>query len=557
MATPKGPDFSKNLLFYGDNLDVMRKYIKDETVDLIYLDPPFNSNRNYNVLFKQKSGEEGQAQIHAFDDTWTWGQDDEQVFAELQAQAPPKVADAIGAMHQLIGPSDMLSYLVMMTIRLVEMRRVMKPTASLYLHCDPVASHYLKIILDAIFGPQFFRNEITWKRATTVKGNAGQGAKNFGPNTDSILFYTKSGSYHFEQPFTDYSDGYKATAYRFIEEGTGRRYRLVSMIGPGGAAKGNPQYEVLGVTRYWRYSRERMQELIDAGLVVQSKAGAVPNRKYYLDEGKGVPVQALWDDIGNLQASSKERLGYPTQKPVALLERIIGASSRPGDVVLDPFCGCGTTVDAAQRLGRRWIGIDVSYLSVDLVETRLIDQYAADFAAHEKDFGDTYQIIGLPADVGGARALMDHSPFDFERWAVSLVDGTPNEKQVGDRGVDGVIRFPLSEKGAPGRVLVSVKGGKQLNPSMVRDLAGTVEAQKDAVMGVLITIEPGTRGMIEAANHSGTFSHPLTGTVYPKVQLITVGELLDGKRPKMPTPYMPYLQAEKFVPDHPTLPGIG
>lgn len=544
MAKAKGPDLSKNVLFYGDNLDVMRRYLPDEHVDLVYLDPPFNSNRNYNVLFKQKSGDEAQAQIHAFDDTWTWGQDDEQAFAELQATAAPTVADAIGAMHQLIGPSDMLSYLVMMTQRLVELRRLMKPTASLYLHCDPVASHYLKVILDAIFGPLNFRGEITWLRTTTHND-----AKRWSPNADIILYYGKTDNVTWNPVHLPHSEEYIASKYRH-DDGDGRRYRLDNMTSPN--PRPNLTYEWNGHSppaNGWRYSRERMKELDDAGLVwYPDSKSKRPQLKRYLDEQLGPVAGNVWTDISPINSRAKERLGYPTQKPVALLERIVKASSNEGDVIFDPFCGCGTTVDAAQRLDRRWIGIDISYLSVDLMDTRLVDTYGSDVR-------NTFQVIGLPADVGGARALFNHSPFEFERWAVSLVEGTPNEKQVGDRGVDGVIRFPLADN-ATGRVLVSVKGGKQLNPGMVRDLGGTVEAQKDAVMGIFLSIEEPTKGMIEAANHSGSFVHEITGVTYPKLQLMTVGQLLTGSRPHMPTPYMPYLQAQKFVPAPSRLPGL-
>jgi DNA modification methylase len=547
MATPKGPDFSKNLLFYGDNLDVMRKWIKDETIDLIYLDPPFNSNRTYNVLFKHKSSAAPNAQITAFDDTWTWSQDDEVVFADLQASGGT-VADAITAMRQIIGPSDMLSYLVMMTVRLVEMRRVLKPSGALYLHCDPVASHYLKIILDAIFGVEQFGAEIIWKR-TTAHSDARQGRTLPGRVHDVILLYTKTDKFTGNVLYTPYDESYIASHYRFVEEGTGRQFRKDNLT----AAKpgGDTSYEWNGVRpykgRYWAYSRENMQRFHDEGRLIYTKSG-MPELKRYLDEMPGLSLQDVWTDIDAINARASERLGYPTQKPLALLERIIATSSNAGDVVLDPFCGCGTAVDAAQRLGRRWIGMDISYLSIDLIETRLLD-------VHTASIEGTYEIVGVPRDVEGAEALFKRSPFDFERWAVSLIDGTPNEKQVGDRGIDGIVRFPISSANDIGKIIVSVKGGG-LNPSMVRDLAGTVEAQ-NAAMGVLITNQVVTRGMIDAAQHSGTYKQPLTGNTYPKVQILTVGDLLAGRKPKMPTAFMPYLQAAKFVPGHPTLPGFG
>ena len=311
------------------------------------------------------------------------------------------------------------------------------------------------------------------------------------------------------------------------------------MTGRGGAAKGNPKYEVMGVTRHWAYSREGMEQRIRAGLVVQPRPGAVPRLKRYLDESEGITLQDIWSDIAPINSQAAERLGYPTQKPEALLERIIKASSNEGDVVLDPFCGCGTAVAVAQRLNRRWIGIDVTYLAIDLIRNRLRGTYGDETEA-------TYHVDGIPADEDSARALFAASPFDFERWAVSLVDGTPNEKQVGDRGVDGVVRFPLDAKGGIGRALVSVKGGKMLNPGMVRDLVGTVGSQR-AEMGLLITLEPPTRGMEEAARHSGTFTWPVNHQPYPLVQLLTVGYLLSGQRPKMPTPFLPYIQAKRLA----------
>ncbi len=355
-------------LYFGDNLHVLREEIKDETIDLIYLDPPFNSKRDYNVFLKTPKGHESDAQITAFEDSWHWGEQAEREFSELLRQQNTDVAEMIQSLRRFLKESDMMAYLVMMANRLLELHRVLKPTGSLYLHCDPTASHYLKIVMDAIFGAENYANEIIWKRADTVKGNFGQGTKLFDKNTDTIFFYRKSENNTFNPQFKAYSKEYIDAFYKFIEPGTGRKYQLISMTGPGGAAKGNPYYEVMGVSRYWRYSKKKMEELIDKGLVIQTNPGAVPRRKQYLDEGKGVSIQTLWDDISALQASDAERLGYPTQKPLALLERIIEASSNKGDIVLDPFCGCGTAVHAAQKLGRDWIGIDITHLSISLIE---------------------------------------------------------------------------------------------------------------------------------------------------------------------------------------------
>lgn len=534
-----------NRLYYGDNLEVLRQHVESESVDLVYLDPPFNSNRTYNVLFGHKTGNDSNAQIQAFDDTWTWSQDDEALLRELvTGGAPTRVADALEAMNRLIGPSDMLSYLVMMTARLIELRRVLKPTGALYLHCDPTASHYLKMILDAVFGVENFRNEIVWQR-TTGKSLMSQRLPS---NHDVILGYQRGdgGTWNEEAMFLPYDeddlDSRTASKYRYRDD-DGRLYRLDSLINPN-PDRPNLTYEFLGVKRVWRWTRERMQKAYDDGIVVQSQAGRVPQMKRFLDEQRGRPLGDVWTDIPPINSQAAERLGYPTQKPRSLLERILNLATKPDDLVLDPFCGCGTTIDAAQRLSRRWIGIDITYLAIDLIDNRLRGTYGEEIA-------NTYEIVGIPRDLGGAHALFDRNPFDFERWAVSLVDGTPNEKQVGDKGSDGVIRFPIDNKEI-GRVIVSVKGGKQVNPSMVRDLAGTVAAQR-AQMGVLIVMEAPTRGMLDAARNSGTYRHEVTGRDYPLVQIITVSELLAGKRVDMPTPFMPYLQAQKFVPDHPAL----
>lgn len=530
---------AENALYYGDNLDILRQHIPTESVDLVYLDPPFNSNRSYNVLFRSRSGEESQAQVEAFDDTWTWSQQAESLYTELiHGAAPPKVADALEAMRRLLGENDVLAYLVMMSARLVELHRVLKNSGSLYLHCDPTASHYLKILLDAIFGPERFINEIIWKRSS-AHSDTKQGSKHFGRLSDTILFYSKSEDRTWNQLYGPYDQAYIDRDYRRVEEGTGRRYRLSDMSGPGGAAKGNPSYEVMGVTRHWRFSEERMTELIDQGRVIQTQAGAVPQYKRYLDEMPGVPIQNIWTDVPVINNRSSEKLGYPTQKPIALLERIIEASSSPGDRVLDPFCGCGTALDAAQKLDRKWTGIDVTYLAVDLIDKRMR-------ATFGDEVSQTYFLHGIPHDMDAATALFNANPFDFERWAVSLVDGQPNQKQVGDKGIDGIIRFPIDNKNGIGRALVSVKGGRQLNPGMVRDLVGTVEQQK-ADMGVFVCLGEPTRGMIEVANGSGSYAWPVDGRTFPKVQILSVADLLAKKKPAMPTPFLPYVQARRLV----------
>ena len=530
-----------NTLYYGDNLTVLRDHIPTESVDLVYLDPPFNSNASYNVLFKERTGEESPAQIKAFTDTWEWTQETQYTYEHdiiLNPATPAAVKEMITAFRQFIGTNAMMAYLVMMAPRLVELHRVLKPTGSIYLHCDPTASHYLKILMDTVFGVADYRNEITWKRTPTVKGNFGQGSKLWGQATDTLLFYSKANEYVFNQPFSSYSQEYIDKAYRHVEPETGRNYRLVSMIGPGGAAKGNPQYEVMGVTKYWRYSRERMQELIDQGLVVQSKPGAVPHRKYYLDEGRGVPIQSLWDDIGNLQASAAERLGYPTQKPEALLERVIEASSNEGDVVLDPFCGCGTAVAAAEKLKRQWIGIDITHLAVALIKNRLK-------TAFNIDAGKDYRVIGEPEDVGSSRALWEQDPYQFQYWAMSLLEAQPqaDQKKGADKGIDGLLHFIDGPKRTPHKVVVQVKGGHVSSPQ-VRDLKGTVEREKAAI-GLFITLEEPTTPMQTEAVTAGHYHSEIWQRDYPKIQIRTVSQLLSGHDFDLPAHLPSYEPAQR------------
>ena len=326
MSSP----ITTNTLFYGDNLSILRQreHFPNECIDLVYLDPPFNSNRSYNVLFKNESGLDAEAQLEAFQDTWHWGPTTQATYQHIVTEAPPRIGKMVSALYDAIGANQMMAYLVMMTARLVELHRVLKPTGSLYLHCDPTASHYLKIIMDAILGANNFRSEITWKRSS-AHSDIKQGRKAYGNITDVILYFTKTNEFTFNPLYTPYSETYINSFYKFTDS-NGRRYRLDNLTGPGGGAKGNPSYEVMGVTRYWRYSKEKMQQLIAEGRVVQTKPGNVPAYKRYLDEMPGIPLQKIWDDISPIGDAAAERLGYPTQKPLALLERIIAASSNPG-----------------------------------------------------------------------------------------------------------------------------------------------------------------------------------------------------------------------------------
>ena len=529
-----------NQLFYGDNLNVLRT-LPSESVDLVYLDPPFNSNRNYSVIFNRHDTKDADVttQIQAFEDTWSWTQITEQQYLEFMANAPNEAVNALTAFRALLGENDASAYLVNMAPRLLELRRVLKDTGSLWLHCDPTMSHYLKILLDAIFGPQAFHNELIWERTT---GKALQ-SRRLPNNHDVILVYGKTDStkWNSDAAFIPYDennlDEKTASKYRYRDP-DGRRYRLDNLINPN-PNRPNLTYEFLGMTRVWRWTEERMRQAYEDGLVVQTRPGNVPQRKSYLDEKRGKPLADVWTDIPPLNSQAAERLGYPTQKPMALLERILSLGTDPGDVVLDPFCGCGTTVDAAQKLGRRWIGIDITYIAADLITKRLEHTYGPEVRA-------TFEVLGMPEDLAGAQALFERDPFEFERWAVSQIGAQPNERQVGDKGIDGVARFPLNAKGTHvGKVLVSVKGGKTVTPSMVRDLAGTVEHTSGAEMGVLVTMDTLTRGSQEVIDKSGSYVFPLNGQPFPRLQHISVPEILQGMRPHTPPTFLPYINAKR------------
>jgi site-specific DNA-methyltransferase (adenine-specific) len=535
---------NQNTLFYGDNLSILREYIPDDSVDLIYLDPPFNSNRSYNVLFKDESGQESEAQIAAFEDTWHWDNTAARTFYELVEIAQPPVVKMIDALRNFIGDNQMMAYLVMMTARLAELHRVLKPTGSLYLHCDPTASHYLKIILDTIFGPANFVNEIVWKR-TSAHSDAGQGAKHFGRVQDSLLFYTKTDQFTWNPLYTPHAEGYIKSHYPFTEPGTGRRYGLWDITGPGGAAKGNPYYEIFGVMKYWRYSREKMEQKIKDRRVIQPHPGSIPREKRYLDETPGIPLGTVWSDISPINSQATERLGYPTQKPLALLERIIQASSNPGDWVLDPFCGCGTAIAAAQMLNRHWIGIDITYLSISLQKYRLKDSFNISARVD-------YDVIGDPLDLADAHQLAHDNRYQFQWWALSLVgakplggeEGSKKGKKGSDQGVDGIINFMDDAKGGSKSVLVQVKSG-HIKSGDIRDLRGVIE-RENAAIGVFITLEPPTKDMEKEAVSADFYTSELWQKSYPKIQILTIEQLLSGAQINMPSAHGTFKKAEKI-----------
>ena len=536
-----------NRLYYRDNLTVLRGCIGDESVDLIYLDPPFNSQSTYNVLFRSTAGEQSRAQIEAFDDTWHWGDEAELAFDGVINSGSSDAAEMLRAMRGFLKETDMMAYLAMMAVRLVELHSVLKPTGSIYLHCDPTASHYLKILLDAVFGVENYRNEISWRRSS-AHNDTKQGSKKCGNIRDTIFFYSKSDSWTWNPQYTAYSEEYTESMYRFVDGEPGRRYRKGDLT----AAKvgGDTRYEwrvrritggewladleneylspkegweYTGVLPYgkriWAYSKENMKQYSLDGRIVYSESG-MPNYKRYLDEMAGVALQNDWNDIK--LASGSESLGYPTQKPLALLERIITASSQEGDVVLDPFCGCGTTIHAAQKLKREWIGIDITHLAISLIEKRLKDAFP----------GITYEIHGTPKDLEGARDLALRDKYQFQWWAVSLVNAVPfgGKKKGADSGIDGLIYFKPEGK-ATEKAIVSVKGGDNVNLAMVRDLAHVVDREK-ARIGVFITLADSTGPMRTEAVKAG-FYETLYGK-YPKIQILTIRELFEGKQPNIP-----------------------
>jgi len=473
-----------NLLYYGDNLKILKQHIENESIDLIYLDPPFQSGKNYNQIFQPEQGgiKGATAQIQAFEDTWKWGEEAEQEYTGLitgtLTKEPPsqKLIDLMKAMRGYLGECPLLAYLCMMSPRLLEMKRALKPTGSIYLHCDPTASHYLKLLMDAVFVKNF-RNEIIW----SYRRWTGE-AKSFLKMHDIIFFYTKTNTYLFNQLYTQYT-----------EKSLARKQHYHTRI------KGDDVY----VTK--------------------------------IDE-KGVKENDVWE-IPVINSQAKERLGYPTQKPEALLERVIKASSNEGDTVLDPFCGCGTTIAVAEKTGRKWIGIDITYLAIDVIKKRIAKENEQRLEKDKTKENIHFKIDGIPTDIYSAKLLAEGKPFDFEIWAVSQLNGIPTSRQ--DKGVDGVINFiDNTKKDKIGKGIISVKGGHSINPAMVRELKGTIGSQ-GADFGILITTENPTRGMITEAAKTGVFDYCYhegeSHTKIPKIQLLTVEDLFTDPIPvKLP-----------------------
>lgn len=501
-----------NRLYYGDNLDVLRRHVDDESVDLVYLDPPFNSNANYNVLFAEKDGSRAASQIQAFEDTWRWDEGAARAFHEV-VEAGGRVAQAMLAFRTFLGDTDVLAYLAMMAPRLVELRRVLRPTGSIYLHCDPTASHYLKMLMDAVFGPRNFVNEIVWQRTNAHNMRT----KGYVRANDIILLFGKTQEFVFHEQYTEYGP---EQMKRYKPDADGRLYKAENLT--FSTANPSRQFEWRGskppANRSWGYSRERLEELWQEGRILAKENGdaRMDGLKVYLDDMKGKPLTTNWTDIPRISNTAGERLGYPTQKPEMLLERIIAASSNDGDVVLDPFCGCGTTIASAQRLGRRWIGIDITHLAITLIRSRLTDAFTG---------SAEYEVVGEPVSVPDAQALAAADPYQFQWWALGLVGARPvDQKKGADKGIDGRIYFHEGE-GRTRQIILSVKAGK-LHANYVRDLRGVVEREK-AEIGVLISMEEPTGPMRKEAASAGFYTSPWGR--HARLQIITVEDLLTGR----------------------------
>lgn len=534
---------TQNVLYCGDNLEVLRLYQRDETVDLVYLDPPFKRQASYNVLFKELSGRKAAGQIKAFADTWTWDESSQPTYEEVVEEAPERLARALRAFHGYLGPSGMLAYLVMMAPRLVELHRVLRPTGSLYLHCDPSNGHYLKVLLDAVFGPENFRTEIVWKRSS-AHSDTKQGRRQHGWVHDLLFFYTKSGKWTWNPVHTPYSENYLKTEYRH-QTPEGRWYKETDLTAakPGGDTEyewrvkrragarerwqpdiheefRNPLagWEYRGVKpykgRYWAFSKANLIEFAREGKLVHRETG-MPRLMHFADEMPGISLQDVWTDIP--PAAGGEALPYPTQKPRALLKRIIESSSSPGGVVLDPFCGCGTTVDAAQELGRRWVGIDITNKALTVVRGRLHSVYGP-------EIDKAYEVFWEPVSVEDAKALAER-PRAFEEWAVRRVGGQGSGKRGADRGIDGRILFHDEPGGETKEIIISVKSG-YIGPKDVRELDSVIRRERAAI-GVLVTMREPTLEMRREASMAESYISVYWGSKHPGIQLMTVKQLVE------------------------------
>jgi site-specific DNA-methyltransferase (adenine-specific) len=522
----------KNELYCGDNLSILEDHIHDESIDLVYLDPPFNSKQDFNLIFRERDGRRSTSQELVFGDTWVWNEKAEEVCEEMISQGG-KLSEAIRAFRALLGTSDMMAYLAMMAPRIKELHRVLSPTGSIFLHCDSTASHYLKMLMDAVFGPANFRNEITWKRRVGMS-SAVHESKRFGICTDILLFYVKSEAANFKPQYNKDTPEYQEyikSRFTSVDENN-RKFQATSLVNP--AHRPNLIYEYKGYEppkNGWMITKEKMEQWDRENRLYfpKDKSGRI-RRKSFVDELKGMPVQNLWIDIPEVNSQAEERLGYPTQKPEALLERIIAATTSEGETILDPFCGCGTAVAAAQKLNRRWIGIDITHLAIAVIKQRLANKFEF------KVFKDI-RVTGEPVDVAEALALANEDKFGFQCWAVGKIGAPPIEHRKGaDRGIDGRIYFN-DGLGSPKQIVVSVKAGEHIGPAFVRELRGVVERER-AEMGILVCVKEPTSEMILEARRAGVYVS--LNRNFPRLQIITVDDMFADKPLNIPGRLNPY-----------------
>jgi DNA modification methylase len=549
-----------NKIYYGDNLDVLIKHVQNESVDLCYIDPPFNSKRNYNQIYNNIGKEDkAQAQAQAFIDTWTWDDIAIKGLADIKTNYngyrnifTSQSIDLIEGLEKVLGKGALLAYLVSMTLRIAEIQRVLKSTGSFYLHCDPNASHYLKLVLDAIFCARGgnFQNEIVWERTNAHNMKT----KGYTRSNDIIFFYTKSDNFLFNTQFTEYGE---QQLKRFKPDGNGRLYKAENLTFSNANSK--RQFEWRGskppAHRSWGASLEQLEKWYEEGRILLKQDGSprLDGLKIYLDETTGKPLGSNWTDIGRIGNTANERLGYETQKPEALLTRIIKASSNEGDVVLDAYCGCGTTVAVANKLNRQWIGIDITYQSISLILKRLEEQ--------SKDALDNVEINGVPKDIASAIALAnkkdDRTRKEFEKWMVltySKNKAIINEKKGVDGGVDGIAYIPdRDDKGEiiNKKALFSVKSSKTLTPSMINELNGVVE-RDGAACGIFLCLYPAPN-LVKASKQYGTYHNDLTNKDYPKIQVVCVDDIFQGATMELPNVAHVVKKAEQHVGEQTTI----
>ncbi len=530
-----------NHLYFGDCLDVLQELHQNYPqpfIDLIYIDPPFNSKRNYNVLFESIGMQDANAQKQAFADTWSnvSYMDELHMLADLDKD----LYDVLQVFDKTKSISNgAVAYLTTMAHRLWYMHKLLKDTGSFYLHCDPTMSHYLKLLCDMLFGEDNFRNEIIWQRTS-----ARSDSKKWNHIHDTILLYTKSDKYTWNKQYIAYDEAYTEKFYRFVEPETGRRYASDNLTAAGTreGSSGNTWrgINVKGKGLHWKYTTEKLDVLDKEGRIIwPQKEGGVPRFKRYLDEMKGLAIQSIVDDIPPLSASSAEKLGYPTQKPEALLERIVSASSNEGDVVADFFCGCGTSISVAQRLNRKWLGADISHLAVRLILKRLIDTYG-------EGVKDNVKLHGFPKDVASAKMLAqdtENGRFGFQEWVIEvLLHGVVNIKKVADCGFDGYLTYQTDK--AKEFVLIETKSGG-VNVKNIREFVQVIDKQKAAAGIFVCFADTVTKEMLKEAKAAGHIKLGTMDTGLDKIQIITVDDLLNGKQPNLPNISSTFKKAQK------------